>query len=233
CLGENYKQIKVGQLRTPIGMIHLSVSYRTKMTISPTRTGRDLIMLKSDHFHSDLCSEYTRDQESFKLLTNTKKVGAFVDNKQILLNEENECDLPLSLLLTPQKTLKSFLPSELKNTSQKQMDSSNRDEQTFNILERRYYSQDESKKSSCSTISANDDFILVDLKTPFAATYTKSDVGTFYRECQCAPQLHVYIAEQTVAEQLGDLTKQLEAFEVDMHVYEDLLKSLCKLKHVN
>ena len=52
-LGENYKHVKVGNLSTPIGMIYMSVFYRTKMTISPTQTGRS-IMLKSDHFHTDI-----------------------------------------------------------------------------------------------------------------------------------------------------------------------------------
>lgn len=55
--------MRVGQLCTPVGTIHLSVSYRTKMTISPTHKGRDSIMLKSDHFHSDLSPRHTRYQQ--------------------------------------------------------------------------------------------------------------------------------------------------------------------------
>lgn len=61
--GDNYKHVRVGQLCTPVGTIHLSVSYRTKMTISPTHKGRDSIMLKSDHFHSDLSPRHTRYQQ--------------------------------------------------------------------------------------------------------------------------------------------------------------------------
>lgn len=50
-LGDGYKQVRVGQLCTPMGTLQLTVSYRTKMTISPTHTGRDNSMLvKSDHF---------------------------------------------------------------------------------------------------------------------------------------------------------------------------------------
>lgn len=55
----------MGQLCTPVGTIHLSVSYRTKMTISPTHTGRDSIMLKSDHFHSDLSPRHARYQQRY------------------------------------------------------------------------------------------------------------------------------------------------------------------------
>lgn len=64
-LGDNYKHVRVGQLCTPVGTIHLSVSYRTKMTISPTHTGRDSIMLKSDHFHSDLSPRHARYQQRY------------------------------------------------------------------------------------------------------------------------------------------------------------------------
>lgn len=61
CLGEGFKQTRVGQLCTPVGTLHLSVSYRTKMTISPTQTGRNnSIMVKSDHFHSDFSPRHMR-----------------------------------------------------------------------------------------------------------------------------------------------------------------------------
>jgi hypothetical protein len=39
--------------------------------------------------------------------------------------------------------------------------------------------------------------------------------------------------EQTLAQQIGDLTKQLEAFETNMHHYEDLLNSLYKCENNN
>lgn len=59
-LGDGYKQVRVGQLCTPIGTLQLTVSYRTKMTISPTQTGRDNLMLKSDHFNTNLSPRHAR-----------------------------------------------------------------------------------------------------------------------------------------------------------------------------
>jgi autophagy-related protein 13 len=39
----------------------MAVAYRTKMTISPTQTGREnAIMLKSDHFLKDLSPKHLR-----------------------------------------------------------------------------------------------------------------------------------------------------------------------------
>ena len=46
---------------TIIGILNMSVTYRTKMTISPTQTGRDnTIMLKSDHFLKDFSPKHIR-----------------------------------------------------------------------------------------------------------------------------------------------------------------------------
>ena len=53
-LGEGYKSTKIGQICTPIGTLQFSVAYRTKMTISPTQTGKNnSMMVKSDHFNSN------------------------------------------------------------------------------------------------------------------------------------------------------------------------------------
>lgn len=54
-LGEGYKNIKIGQLNTIVGMLSMSVAYRTKMTITPSQQPDNdgTIMLKSDHFRRD------------------------------------------------------------------------------------------------------------------------------------------------------------------------------------
>lgn len=60
-LGDNFKPVRIGQLCTPIGTLQLSVSYRTKMTISPTQTGKEnSMMLKSDHFNTNLSPRHAR-----------------------------------------------------------------------------------------------------------------------------------------------------------------------------
>lgn len=50
--GEGFKEHIIGDLSTSAGQFKMAVAYRTKMTISPTQTGRDTaLMLKSDHFN--------------------------------------------------------------------------------------------------------------------------------------------------------------------------------------
>ncbi|XP_014472650.1 PREDICTED: autophagy-related protein 13 homolog isoform X2 [Dinoponera quadriceps] len=239
-LGDNYKHVRVGQLCTPVGTIHLSVSYRTKMTISPTHTGRDSIMLKSDHFHSDLSPRHVRyqqNEETSKSLSDTIKVGAFVVNKPVIVNEEDLVipDVPFSSLLTPRQTSPppvSLVDVTKTATAAAATDSNNgNNERLINDnTTSKCASQNGSRRSSCSMTSANDDFIM---KTPFAVTNTNSDLGAFYRECQSAPQLQAFMEERTLAEQVGDLTKQLETFETNMQHYEDVLSSLCQTENNN
>lgn len=274
-LGDNYKHVRVGQLCTPVGTIHLAVSYRTKMTISPTHTGRDSIMLKSDHFHSDLSprhARYQQSEETSKSLSDTIKVGAFVVNKPVTVNEEDFVipDVPFSSLLTPRQispppvsvaettniktatttmtataataiatttaaTITSTSSATIATATAITTDSSNGNNERFpnDNATSKCNSQNGSRRSSCSMTSANDDFIMVDLKTPFAVTNTNSDLGAFYRECQSAPQLQAFMEERTLAEQVGDLTKQLETFETNMRRYEDILSSLCQTENNN
>ncbi|KAK2581682.1 hypothetical protein KPH14_002173 [Odynerus spinipes] len=241
-LGDNYKHVRVGQLCTPVGTIHLSVSYRTKMTISPTHTGRDSIMLKSDHFHADLSprhARYQQSEENSKSLSDTIKVGAFVISKPVIVNEEDLVipDVPFSSLLTPRQT--SPPPGSLTDTintktvttaAASDSNNGNNERLSNDNTTSKSYSQNESRRSSCSMTSANDDFIM---KTPFAVTNTNSDLGAFYRECQSAPQLQAFTEERTLAEQVGDLTKQLETFETNMQHYEDILSSLCQTENNN
>ncbi|XP_021932976.1 autophagy-related protein 13 homolog isoform X7 [Zootermopsis nevadensis] len=231
-LGEGYNQVRVGQLCTPVGTLHLSVSYRTKMTISPQNTGRDnSIMLKSDHFHPDLSPKHLRYQQSednSASLSDTIKVGAFADScrqQQIPLEPELEIpNVPFSSLLAPRQQSpprpSSVQPAEppVETGGGAEVE----DDGNGNVTPRC-----DSRRSSCSMVSNNEDFIMVDLKTPFATTNANSELGAFYLECQSAPQLKTFSEQPTLAEQVGDITKTLEAFETSMQEYDEMLNSLC------
>lgn len=100
-LGDGHKQLRVGQLCTQIGTLTMAVAYRTKMTISPTQTGRDnTIMLKSDHFLKDISPKHIRYNYNKK---NEKKIidldkpmrcGAFVDASRVKQYTEADFILP-------------------------------------------------------------------------------------------------------------------------------------------
>lgn len=64
-------------------------------------------------------------------------------------------------------------------------------------------------------------------------TNTNTDLGTFYRECQSAPQLQAFMEELTLGEQLGDLTKQLEQYESSVQHFDHVLTSLYQADNNN
>ncbi|XP_063239954.1 autophagy-related protein 13 homolog isoform X2 [Bacillus rossius redtenbacheri] len=209
-LGEGYKQVRVGQLCTPVGTIHLSVSYRTKMTISPQHSGREnSIMVKSDHFHTDLSPRHVcPSPDDDALLTDTIKAGAFADSCRPPGPEVEVPSVPFSSLLTLCQR------PEPRGAEPRDEDATPR-------------CRSPAADSCRSSASANEDFIMVDLKTPFAAENGNSDLGAFYRECQSAPPLRAFSEQPTLAEQVEGIGRTLEALETSAREYDDLLSSLC------
>ncbi|KAL1130609.1 hypothetical protein AAG570_011851 [Ranatra chinensis] len=221
-LGDGYNQVRVGQLSTPVGTIHLSVAYRTKMTISPQHSKDTSIMLKSDHFTPDFSPKHLRSNNSIdnsSLLSETLKVGAFADSVRPSAKDPPEvAEVPFSRLLIGNNQQQGVSPPTQSpisppptNQLQQQEDTDN-----GNITPRP------------PSVASHDDFIMVDLKTPFAGSNANTDLGLFYRECQSAPPLQGSGAEEpTVAEQVGDLTRQLEAFESSLLDYDNVITSIC------
>ncbi|XP_055324779.1 autophagy-related protein 13 homolog [Sitodiplosis mosellana] len=99
-LGEGFKEHIIGDLSTSVGQFKMAVAYRTKMTISPTQTGRDTtLMLKSDHFN-DISP---KTQIRYHIKKTEKKVidlekplitGAFVDPSKLTQYTEKDYILP-------------------------------------------------------------------------------------------------------------------------------------------
>lgn len=102
-------------------------------------------------------------------------------------------------------------------------------------------------KNRYTLTPTNDDFMMVDLNTPFATSNccttttnneqsstdstahgTDSELGKIYREWKQAPPLCIFKNLPQLNEQMLDLTKQLELFETDMKQYEDVVQSLCQ-----
>ncbi|CAH1100657.1 unnamed protein product [Psylliodes chrysocephalus] len=224
CLGEDFSQVKIGQICTPIGTLNLSVSYRTKMTISPTQTGRqNSIMLKSDHFNAKLSPKnrkHNQNEDKTQSLGNTMKMGAFADmQKKKMESLFIIPNTPFSELFKEKPTAEKAAENmvELKNNENESQEK-NGNSTTDNLT---------TKLNSLTMVSTNDDFIMVDLKTPFASTNEKSELGKFYREWQTAPPLQTFVDEMSPLDEL-DVTKQLETFESDLNEFDNVVQSLCQ-----
>ncbi|XP_014278229.1 autophagy-related protein 13 homolog isoform X1 [Halyomorpha halys] len=219
-LGDGYNQARVGQLGTPGGTIHLTCYFRTKMTISPQPSKDNSIMLKSDHFRPDFSPKHDRtsfSDDNLSSLSETIKVGAFVESvssKERTMSD-NDDDVPFSNLLKQCSVVQKRPPTPPRPpTPVKKEDTDNGNVTTPRSL-------------------SHDDFIMVDLKTPFAGSNANTDLGVFYRECQSAPQLEGFSTEPTLAEQVGDLTEQLEQFEVSLKEYDNVITELCATDNNN
>lgn len=70
-------------------------------------------------------------------------------------------------------------------------------------------------------------------KTPFANPTTNTELSQFIREWQAAPPLKTFTEVPTIAEQVQDLSKQLETYELDMYKFEDVLQSICESPNNN
>lgn len=150
-------------------------------------------------FHSKLILihwTFHYSENTSKSLSDTIKIGAFVANKQVNMNDGNSYqDIPFSSLLTPHQT---SLPSpvsttELKDTTMPTTTASiGRATNTNNRHERltndntisKCDSQNGSRQSSCSMASANDDFIMVDLVITTNFHY-KTFLYYFYLKISC------------------------------------------------
>lgn len=114
---------------------------------------------------NQICSE-----ETSKSLSDTIKVGAFVINKPVIVNEEDLVipDVPFSSLLTPKQTSPppvSLMTNTKTAAAGAATDSNNGNNERLNNdnTTSKCTSQNGSRRSSCSMTSANDDFIMVDL----------------------------------------------------------------------
>ncbi|KAJ6640870.1 Autophagy-related protein 13 like, partial [Pseudolycoriella hygida] len=249
-LGEGYKQVRVGQLGTALGKLNMSVAYRTKMTISPTQTGRDKpIMLQSDHFLKDLSPKNIRYHHIKK---NEKKVidldkplkpGAFVDQSKIKQYSEDDFILPetppFSWLLrktkeeqlgTSPKSDEELMVTSAVSPSKNDISINNNTAPLQPAPRSEVRAKSNSPTSSISdskqfrskNVPPEDERILKELHLPFATPNTPiSDLAKFYRDCFHAPPLEAFNLTPPLPDAaVDDLTSQLEQFETSLCDYD-------------
>ncbi|XP_050538084.1 autophagy-related protein 13 homolog isoform X2 [Daktulosphaira vitifoliae] len=122
-LGKEYKELQIGQVSMPIGTIHVTVCYRTSMTLT---SQQDPIMLKSDHFRKEYSPRH--NQIKTPIIESTRKayimddwtVGAFsesLEEKVKKLNLYRIPELPRDNFIKPRKQAE-FWPPHMVPSSQ-------------------------------------------------------------------------------------------------------------------
>ncbi|GIY80434.1 autophagy-related protein 13 homolog [Caerostris darwini] len=231
-LGSKPQIHKIGEVHTPVGTISVTVAYRSKeeMTIAPRNPEKEnSFMINSDYFNIDMSPKRTSSGEKIinrvlRNATNSPSVGAFA-----LPSNSPEQNFPELDFL--QKTFLHPTRSRLGDDEEPFVynDNGNCDlnSNLSTLSEIKNEKEALCERLSCSDISDGSDFVLIDVKPPFAHSDSDADLNTFYKECQSAPSLSSFSNQPTLQEQVLDVTSQLEKFEISMLDFDNFVDSVC------
>jgi len=239
----------IGSVPSPLGAVVAFVIYRTKLTICPKQSSTaDLSStVKDDHFNttpprkiSPGKSETDKREENTELGTSpgksllTQPVAADVKTlrqKKAAFGpsepeaehqpiDEAEVDPPFALLL--QHALGTSPPPDAISIQDQ-----DRGAETENVTcsgSFRRSRESVSSTESRGSLGARDDFVLVELKAPFAGQ--EDELGRFYRDCQMAPTLSMFEQTCSLTEMMTSITDQLVQFEASADEFNEFVTSL-------
>lgn len=181
--------------------------------------------LKTDKRDNNEAPKKQENVEKQLSFTSYQKVGAFAQNRNSKeINNTDLEDVPfLNLLQTEGKSeTKMTEPRELQND----MESNDQVSENKSDEEKSLEQALSPSESISSNTSAPEDFVMVELKTPFAGADPNQDLGKFYRECQGAPQLAMCSGETNVTEALAEISSQIQMFESNIEGFDDFVTSI-------
>lgn len=181
--------------------------------------------LKTDKRDNNEAPKKQENVEKQLSFTSYQKVGAFAQNSNSKeINNTDLEDVPfLNLLQTEGKSeTKMTEPRELQND----MESNDQVSENKSDEEKSLEQALSPSESISSNTSAPEDFVMVELKTPFAGADPNQDLGKFYRECQGAPQLAMCSGETNVTEALAEISSQIQMFESNIEGFDDFVTSI-------
>ncbi|ESO93773.1 hypothetical protein LOTGIDRAFT_228548 [Lottia gigantea] len=159
--------------------------------------------------------------ENSNSFTTLHRVGAFVQPQSMKdLPLKGLEEIPFLSLLNDTGKIESRVVSGKDNcstSSGENMETANSSTGTT--------TESEIMKSTGSHVSVNDDFVMVELKTPFAGVDSNNDLGKFFRDCQGALTMSMFEEETTLNDTLDQVTTQLAMFETNMKDFDDFVES--------
>ncbi|XP_034825975.1 autophagy-related protein 13 homolog [Maniola hyperantus] len=237
ALGDSVKKIQAGMLKTPLGGLCFTVSYRTNFSISPNRSQTDkTLLLKSDHFelspkHVIFESKKKKERDPRPVspvdLNKPLRLAAFVDEIVI------------------QKVIKEFLekmpipicrvPPRQKTPEEKVTDCKSTQDLDMNVISKSPTSLEMPPKKFPGFRSENEPPLKL-LHFPFADTHPIRELAEFYKDFFNAP--HLKLADdpfetkssesQNVDLTNEDLSKDLAIHESSLVEFEELLAEMCR-----
>lgn len=154
-------------------------------------------------------------------LPDHKRLGAFAPSSK---------DSDISPFLLPETSFLTVLKEDLLKSKQIPIESTS---PTKTKVESKINGQDSSASHNsitCSDESASDDFVLVELKPPFADCEGNGDLGAFFRDFQMAPPLVSFAQQPTLEEQVKEIRSQLAELETSAQDLDQFVDSLCMVE---
>ncbi|XP_053624230.1 autophagy-related protein 13 homolog [Plodia interpunctella] len=237
-LGENYKHIKVSELRTPLGTILIEVVYRTKMTMLPedkiksaeavtsSSTVSD-IMVKSDHFFTESPKRANQEKKEIDL-SKPLTAGAFVDEVKIrelhdALSQQLPPEPPMTWLLAETDKIEK----KMKNlTTAERIDNAKPGSSGEAISSAPH---PPSKAIEVPRAKNGDKYSSL-MDFPFADGSPMADLANFYQECVQARSVSDewtdLMAEASASTDSDSLSQQLKMFEEAVPEFDNMVASM-------
>lgn len=239
ALGESVRKIQAGTLKTPLGGICFSVSYRTNFSISPNKTDdKHTLLLKSDHFelspkHVIFESKKKKDQkQDFKImkpmdLNKPLRLAAFVDELLI----QKVIDDFLSKIPLPKFKFRPKTPIKEKIESKSTQDLD------VIVLSKSPTSLELPPKKFSGFRNENEPPLKL-LNFPFADHHPIRELAEFYKDFFNAPHLKLTDCLQNSrtslesvkedVEETEDFSKEILIHENSVLEFDELLADMCR-----
>jgi len=247
---DSYCRQPIGSVPSPLGAVVAFVVYRTKLTICPKQSSTSDLSstVKDDHFNTTPPSKMSRRRSETDNCGENREFGtspgrglfaaptsgdvkplrqkrpAFgppaVPDVEDKLIDVTKVEPPFASLLqhafgtSPPSDAVAILSQDCRRDSG-QVTSSG----SFH-RSRESVSSTESRRST----GMRDDFVLVELKAPFAGQ--EDELGRFYRDCQMAPTLTMFEQTCSLTEMMTSITDQLLEFEASADEFNEFVTSL-------
>ncbi|XP_032521841.1 autophagy-related protein 13 homolog [Danaus plexippus] len=231
-LGDSVKNIQAGILKTPLGGLCFTVSYRTNFSISPNQSKTDkALLLKSDHFelspkHVIFESKKKKEKEPRSSspidLSKPLRLAAFVDEVAIreVIKEFLE-KLPLPACRMTQ----TKAPEEKTNDSKSTQNLDTVSESPISV---------EMPPKKFSGFRNENEPPLKLLHFPFADDHPIRELAEFYKDFFNAPHLKLSDEHKACTESkelemsTDDLSKDLLLHENSVREFDELLADMCR-----
>ncbi|CAH2098494.1 unnamed protein product [Euphydryas editha] len=238
ALGDSVKKLQAGLLKTPLGGLCFSVSFRTNFSISPNPSETDeALLVKSDHFelspkHAILESKKKREKEPKSMqidLNKPLRLAAFVDELVInkMIKEFFE-KLPIPVYRgRPRPKTPEEVVIDCKSTQ---------DLDNMNDISRSPTTLEMPPKKFPGLRSENEPPLKL-LNFPFADDHPIRDLAEFYKELFNAP--HFKLSDENQEKDMtmnfqetvitsDELSKDLAVHETSLLEFDELLADMCR-----